>query len=165
VDSVLRNFISPLLIFTLSWACTGSDRPGTVQPDSDQVNVHALLRNLLASETSYCRKTHKTLRLEAGIGLPHALDLQNVLLCPVFRNCSNTCRRGLCWARPMQCSAFHLFPVSFIPADYADPIQCAPSFTFPNFLGLTSDHTHPKERERKRSSSLLLSRLIFTTFL
>jgi hypothetical protein len=50
-------------------------------------------------------KTHKSLRLEAGIGPQHCSDLWNVLLCPVFRNCSDTCRRGLCRAGPGRCSA------------------------------------------------------------
>jgi hypothetical protein len=59
-------------------------------------------------------KTHKSLRLEAGIGLPHCSDLWNVLLCPVFRNCSDTCRRGLRRAGPMQCAAFHLFPLFYL---------------------------------------------------
>jgi hypothetical protein len=119
--------------FKLGAHWIGSARLGTVQSGSDQANVRALRRNLSASETSYCRKTHKTLFLEEGVGLPHASDFRNVLVCPAFRNCSYTCRRGLCRAGPMQCAAFHLFPLSFISADCAvpsraDPIQCAPSF-------------------------------------
>jgi hypothetical protein len=82
------------------------------------------------------QKTHKTFRLEADIGLPHALDLRNILLCPVFRNCSDTCRRGLCRADvvrgiPFVSTESYLCGLCRSVPSRADPIQCAPSLRPP----------------------------------
>jgi len=44
-----------------SWARTGSDRLGSVQPGSDQANVRAMLQNLSVPETQSCFMTRSTM--------------------------------------------------------------------------------------------------------
>jgi hypothetical protein len=122
--SALTNGNTNTLTLKLGAHWIGSALPGPARPGSVQANVRALLRFLSASETSYCRKTHKTLPRIFG----------NVLLCPAFRNCSDTFRRGSVAGRADAVHGLLFVSIEFISADCAipsraHPIQCAPSLT------------------------------------
>jgi hypothetical protein len=91
------------------WARTGSDRLDSTRHGSARLGSGE--RRRTASEPIGIRnqlpqKDTQTLRLEAGIGLPRASDLRNVLLCPVFRTVPGWADavRGL----PFVCIEFYL---------------------------------------------------------